>query len=155
MIDPSELVDNLVTLLKGITTVVADMDSDATRIYAYHDSHPTRSSLMTAIIQMPHPSVMAVWQGTAPGTINNMSVWKHQVTLYLRAKEEASAGTAYYDLFTHIIKGVPSSETLALMYVAVHASCLPMDVPSISRQTDAEGMDYFEIPLSFTELGDS
>jgi hypothetical protein len=29
-----------------------------------------------------------------------------------------------------------------------------MDLPQIQRQTDAEGLDYFEVPLSFTEMGD-
>jgi hypothetical protein len=29
-----------------------------------------------------------------------------------------------------------------------------MDLPSIQRQTDAEGLDYFEAPLQFTEIGD-
>jgi hypothetical protein len=29
-----------------------------------------------------------------------------------------------------------------------------MDLPSIQRQTDSEGLDYFEVPLSFTEIGD-
>ncbi|MEN6532174.1 MAG: hypothetical protein ABFD89_00830 [Bryobacteraceae bacterium] len=151
MIDPSELVDNLVTKLRLITSLVADVGGVATNIYAYHDSHPTKSSLMAAILQMQHPSVMAVWQGTAPGSIQNMTIWKHQVTLYLRAKEESAAGTAYCDLFRHIVEGVPTDETLAMLYVEVHASCLPMDIPSISRQTDVEGQDYFEIPLSFTE----
>jgi hypothetical protein len=30
-----------------------------------------------------------------------------------------------------------------------------MDLPLIERRTDAEGLDYFEIPLSFTEIGDN
>jgi hypothetical protein len=29
-----------------------------------------------------------------------------------------------------------------------------MDVPSIQRATDAEGLDYFEVSMSFTEMGD-
>jgi hypothetical protein len=29
-----------------------------------------------------------------------------------------------------------------------------MDLPRIDRQTDAEGLDYFEVPLSFMEMGD-
>jgi len=36
----------------------------------------------------------------------------------------------------------------------VHPSCYPMDLPSILRQTDAEGLDYFEVPITFTEIGD-
>jgi hypothetical protein len=29
-----------------------------------------------------------------------------------------------------------------------------MDVPSIQRATDAEGLDYFEVAMTFTEIGD-
>jgi hypothetical protein len=36
----------------------------------------------------------------------------------------------------------------------VHASCQPMDTPSIRRQTDAAEIDYFEISMFFTEIGD-
>ena len=36
---------------------------------------------------MPAPSIMVAWQGTAPGSFGGVDVWKHQVTLYLRARE--------------------------------------------------------------------
>jgi hypothetical protein len=29
-----------------------------------------------------------------------------------------------------------------------------MDLPLIQRQTDAEGLDYFEVSITFTEIGD-
>ena len=41
-----------------------------------------------------------------------------------------------------------------LLNVTVHSSCYPMDLPQIQRQTDAEGLDYFEVPITFTEIGD-
>ena len=65
MIDPSEIITNLVAMLRDIPDLVVEMDGDVERIYAYHDSYP-----------------------------------------------------------------------------------------KIQRQTDAEGLDYFEVPLSFTEIGD-
>jgi hypothetical protein len=97
---------------------------------------------------------MAVWQGTGPGSFGGMDVWKHQVTLFLRAKDESTPGTAYYRLFRLITKGVPAAAGVALLNATVHPSCYPMDLPQIQRQTDAEGLDYFEVPLSFTEIGD-
>jgi hypothetical protein len=36
----------------------------------------------------------------------------------------------------------------------VHASCDPMDTPTMRRQTDAAGVDYFEVSITFTEIGD-
>jgi hypothetical protein len=41
-----------------------------------------------------------------------------------------------------------------MINATVHPSCYPMDVPSIQRATDAEGLDYFEVAMSFVEAGD-
>ena len=156
MIDPSVLVENLVAMLRDIQDLVLEMDGDPERIYAYHDQYPKQSSLAHAIHQMPAPSIMAVWQGTGPGSFGGMDVWKHQVTLYLRAREtfDGDPHTAYYRLFRLITKGVPSSAGVVMLNTTVHPSCYPMDLPMIQRQTDAEGLDYFEVPITFTEIGD-
>jgi hypothetical protein len=156
MIDPSTLIDALVTLLRDIPDLVAEMGDDSERIYAYHDQYPKRSSLALAIHQMPAPSVMVAWQGSGPGSFGGSDVWKHQVTLFLRAREtfEGDPPTAYYRLFRLITKGVPAGAGVPMLNVTVHPSCHPMDLPSIQRQTDAEGLDYFEVQMSFVEIGD-
>jgi len=156
MINPAELVDNLVALLRAIPDLVAEMDGDPERIYAYHDQYPKKASLAQAIHTMPAPAVMAVWQGTAPGTFGTADVWKHQVTLYLRAREtfDGDPTTGYYRLFRLITKGVPTGSDVPMLNATVHPSCYPMDLPQIQRQTDAEGLDYFEVPITFTEIGD-
>ena len=89
MIDPSEIVTNLVAMLRDMPALVTEVGGDAARIYAYHDSYPKNISLAHAIHQMPAPSIMAVWQGTQPGSFGGVDVWKHQITLFLRAKQEA------------------------------------------------------------------
>jgi len=157
MINPAELVDNLVALLRAIPDLVAEMEGDPERIYAYHDHYPKKASLAQAIHTMPAPAVMAVWQGTAPGNFGSVDVWKHQVTLYLRAREteENDPPAAYYRLFRLITKGVPARSEVPMLNATVHPSCYPMDLPLIQRQTDAEGLDYFEVIISFTEIGDS
>ena len=156
MINPAELVDNLVAMLRDIPDLVIEMGGDPERIFAYHDQYPKRSSLAHAIHQMPAPSIMAVWQGTQPGAFGGMDVWKHQVTLFLRAREtfEGDPPTAYYRLFRLITKGVPASAGVPMLNATVHPSCYAMDLPMIQRQTDAEGLDYFEVPITFTEAGD-
>jgi len=156
MINPAELVDNLVALLRAIPDLVAEMDGDPERIYAYHDQYPKKASVAHAIHAMPAPSIMAVWQGTAPGTFGSVDVWKHQVTLYLRSREadESDPPAAYYRLFRLISKGIPACADVPMLNATVHPSCYPMDLPSIQRQTDAEGLDYFEVPITFTEIGD-
>jgi|ERR1017187_271587 len=156
MIDPSELITNLIGTLRDIPDLVVEMGGDAERIYPYHDSYPKNVSLVHAIHAMPAPGLMVVWQGTQPGSFGGVDVWKHQITLFLRAKEtfEGDAPTAYYRLFRLITKGVPTAGGVEMLNVTVHDSCYPMDLPQIQRQTDAEGLDYFEVPLSFTEIGD-
>jgi len=156
MIDPAELVDNLVALLRDIPELVAEMEGDPQRIFAYHDQYPKRASLAAAIHDMPAPGIMVAWQGTSPGSFGGVDVWRHQVTLYLRARETFSGDppTAYYRLFRLITKGVPASVGVPMLNATVHPACHPMDLPLIQRQTDAEGLDYFEAPLSFMEMGD-
>ncbi len=153
MINPSELVDNLVAALRDIPELVAELGGDVERIYAYHDSYPQNVSLAHAIHQMPAPSIMAAWQGTAPGSFGGMDVWKHQVTLFLRAGATEDV-TPYYRLVRWITKGKPTTAGAEMLNATIHPSCYPMDLPSIQRQTDAEGLDYFEAPMAFTEIGD-
>jgi hypothetical protein len=156
VINPAELVDNLVALLRDIPELVAEMGGDEQQIFAYHDQYPKRSSLAAAIHDMPAPGIMAVWQGTQPASFGGVDVWRHQVTLYLRAREtfDGDPPTAYYRLFRLITKGVPASVGVQMMNATVHPSCHPMDLPLIQRQTDAESLDYFEVPVSFMEMGD-
>ncbi len=156
MINPAEIADSLVALLRDIPDLVAEMNGEAERIFAYHDQYPKKVSLALAIYQMPAPSVMVVWQGTQPGTFGGNETWKHQFSLLLRAREtyEGDPPTAYYRLFRVITKGVPTSLGQPMLNATVHPSCHPMDVPSIQRQTDQEGLDYFEVSVSFTEIGD-
>jgi len=156
MINTAELLDNLVAMLRDIPELVAEMNGDPERIYAYHDQYPKKSSWVHALHSMPAPGIMAVWQGSGPGSFGGMDVWKNYVTLYLRAREtfEGDPATTYNLLFRLIIKGIPTAAGVQMLNATVHASCYPMDLPLIQRQTDAEGLDYFQVPLSFTEIGD-
>jgi hypothetical protein len=156
MIDPAALVDNLVALLRDIPDLVTEMGGDPERIYAYHDQYPKRASLTHALHSMPSPSMMAAWNGTSPGSFGGVDVWKHQVTVYMRAREtfDGDPPTAYYRLFRLLTKGVPAGTGVEMLNATVHPSCHPMDLPLIQRQADVEGLDYFEVPITFTEIGD-
>jgi hypothetical protein len=96
----NSLVDSLIAVLRDIPELVEEMAGDTERISVYHDQYPKWSNLAIAIHTMPAPGIMAVWQGTSPGSFGNVDVWKHQVTLYLRAREtfDGDPPTAYYRL---------------------------------------------------------
>ena len=155
MIDPSELVDNLVATLRQVADLVTEMSGDDARIYAYHDQYPKNVSLVHAIHQMPAPAIMALARNAA-GIVRRCGYMETQSHAVLRARDTSgdTTPTAYYRLFRLITKGVPAGSDVPMQNVTVHPSCYPMDLPLIQRQTDAEGLDYFEVPLSFTEMGD-
>ncbi len=156
MIDTSELVDNLVATLRDIPELLHEMDGDPDRIFAYNDRYPDHISLPHAIHSMPAPSIMAAWMGTSPGAFGGVDVWKHQITLYVRARQtfEGDPPTPYHRIFRLVTKGVPTQSGQPMLNTTVHERCYPMDLPAIERQTDAEGLDYFEVPVTFTEIGD-
>ena len=156
MVDPSELIDNLVTKLRAIADLVTEMDGDATRIAAYHDQFPDKSSLAQAVHDMAAPGILIVWNGTGPGNFGRNESWKHQIAAYLRMKAEVpgDAANGYYRLFRLITKGVPAGDSVPMNYLEIHPSFYPMDTPSIERDTDAEGLDYFRVVMPFTEIGD-
>jgi hypothetical protein len=156
MINPAELVDALVEKLRAIPELVLEMEGDPERISAYHDLYPKRVSLPLAIYEMPVPSILVAWQGTVPGSFGENEAWKHNLSLYLRAREtfEGDPPTAYHRLFDLIVNGVPAEGALKMLYTTVHERCHPMDLPSIQRSTHEQGTDYFEVTVSFTEMGD-
>ena len=156
MIDPSVLVDNLVAMLRDIPDLVVEMDGDPERIYAYHDQYPKKVSLAHAIHQMPAPSIMAVWQGTAARLVRRRGCLEapgHAVPA--RAGDVRwRPADAYYRLFRLITKGVPAASRRGDAERHRSPLLLPDGPPVIQRQTDAEGLDYFEVPITFTEIGD-
>lgn len=154
MIEPAEIADRLVELLRDIPEFVSEMDGDIGRIYAYHDQYPQRVSLPLAVHGMPAPGVMIAWQGSGPGTFGGATVWQHRFLAYIRARETVGEQSSYYRVFRLLTKGVPASEGVPLQQIQIHPSVQEMDVPAIARATDEEGIDYFEVQLTFTEIGD-
>src|SRR5512146_2772791 len=122
MIDTSVLVNNLVAALRDIPELVDEMGGDPERIFAYHDQYPKKASLAQAIHTMPAPSIMAAWQGTAPGAFGGFEVWKHSITLYGRAREtfDGDPPTPYYRIFRLITKGVPSQSGQPMLNTQIH-----------------------------------
>lgn len=147
MIPGNDITDRLVDLLRKIPELVADMDGDPSRIVAYKDNYPAASSLTKAIYEMKVPSILATWQATTPADFEEMTKWSHQVTLFIRCRD-------YAQIFRHIVRGTPVPGDLPLISFTVHEACYPMDVPSIQRQRDEEGLDYFEMPIVFKEIFD-
>jgi len=158
MINPAIIVNSLVDLLRHIPDLVAELGGDEQRIYAYHDRYPKNISLEMAKYQMPAPGIMVVLQGTGVGKRGDFNAWKHDFSIFLRAAEDTGEDLpkGYYEIYRLMMKGIPSNgDGQALEYAVVNSSCEPMDdVPPIRRQTDSAGIDFFEVQMTFTEIGD-
>ena len=156
MINPSELVDNLVTLWRDIPELVEEVDGSPDAIRAYHDQYPKQVSLDLAVLEMKAPSILVAWTGTTPGSFGGNDVWKHNLAAFVRARETADGDPPpYYRIFRLMTKGVSASIEQPMINAEVHPSCYPMEPPSIEREMPPEGLDYFRVNLSFTEIGDS
>ena len=87
MINPAEITNSLVALLRDIPELVEDLGGDAERIFPYHDSYPQKVSLALAIYQAPSPSIMVAWQGGGLGSFGGFEAYKHRFSIFLRAGE--------------------------------------------------------------------
>lgn len=157
MINPAELVDTLVDALRHIPELIEEMDGDATRIRAYHDAYPTITSWELAVGKEPSPSILAIWMETVPSSVGEIQSWEHRVSLFLRARRVPMNGAAqvvgYYRIFQALIDGIPTNgNSLPMVNYQVHSECLPMELPSMSRKVDAEGVNFFEVMVAFKEL---
>jgi hypothetical protein len=156
MIDPAVLVDAVVSALRNIPDLLAEVAGDPERIYGYKDRPPDNVSLDEAIYRMPARSVMVAWQEMAPGNFGQSEVWKHQISIFIRAddsKDLNASSSSFYRIFRAIWKGQNSAGQTLADY-PVHNSFYPMDVPTIRRTPDVEGVDFFEVTTTFTEIGD-
>ena len=158
MINPAEIIDSLIEKLRAIPELVELMGGDEERIFAYHDRYPKKSSIETATSLAPAPSIMVAWAGTGPSQFGGNEAWRHEFSLALRTAPELDDGqtpASFYQLFRLITKGIPQGgDGVPLIFTTVHGSCHPMETPLIRRLTDIAGINYFEVLMSFTEIGD-
>ena len=136
MINPAEVINSLVALLRDIPELVEEMGGDAERIFPYHDSYPQKVSLALAIYQAPSPSVMVAWQGGGLGSFGGFEAYKHRFSIFLRAGGSFADDppTAYYRLLRLIIKGKPANGSQPMSNATVHPSCLPR--PDAQKKVD-------------------
>lgn len=152
MIKVSKLINSVVDKLRQIPELVALLHGDENSIFAYHDVYPSKSSLALAVIELKPGQIMVAWNGSGPAPAP-MGFWQHNVKVFLRGAEERDDvdPEGYYDLFRLIFDGVPAGQALPMRSIEFVPECDPMSNESISRSSDIEGVDYFEIDFNFVE----
>jgi hypothetical protein len=161
MVDPACLVERLAAALRAIPELVTELKGLTENVIAYHDRFPRRSSLATALHDMPSGSLLIAWSGMGPATRGSMEMWRHELVIFLRALEETeqSDSTWYSRVYRLLVRGVPQDPDLnpngeAMYMLSIVPACEPMNLPSIVRDTDANGLDFFRVSICFTEIGD-
>ena len=156
MIDSAELERTLVALIQQIPEIGPLMGDDPVgNVEAYIDQFAKYASLQLFIRDMQPPHIVVGYMGTQPGGSSQMTAWTHSVGISIKTGQQtAEQPSAYTQVFQAIWKGIPSSGTDPLSQIPVLPNLLPMNVPSLERRNDPEGLDYFEAVLSFEEIGD-
>ena len=154
MINVAELVDNLVALLRDIPELVAEMEGDSERIYAYHYRYPKESSRAYAILTMPVPGIMVAYDGSFPMPFGSVQTRGYRVNVYMRCRETFAGDrpSGYYVLGQLLENGIPTSAGVPLSQLNVHPSCMQVQVASCQPDEDGERLDYFRHEMIFVEM---
>jgi len=171
VLNPNDILAAFVEKLKAIPELVLELDGDPDNIVGWYDrasgmrlpDGTAPSNLLGAIIAMPKPGVLVVWNGSGPRTVRDLGqIWEHNYRLFLRVKQEYSGDSprGYGTLFQIIVNGIPQGGTERLIYIRLHPSCDAMNVPSAQRSQiviDVAGntIDFFELPVTIPEIGDN
>ncbi len=162
MINPGVLLEALVAALRGIAELVQEMDGDVERIRGHYDAYPTQASLARAVYDMKAPGILVAYRGYGYQTGRYGSAWMHSFSIFAKCRRTNPgdpAGTQHRALQL-LVEGVPAGSGKRLLDTEVHDSCLSMELPVCTRQTqviDALGnmQDYWEFKTAFPEKSDT
>lgn len=142
---PSDVVAALVTKLRSIPELVAELSGEDSRIYAYEDVYPTSGTLIEAIYAAPSPSVMVAYSGWA---LQGTGPIQHAVSVYVRPAPDGS----YIDLTRLMVYGVPAGQPLPMINCEINDNLDPMELSGgCTRQTDEAGFEYWLLTATFNE----
>jgi len=123
---------------------------DPAAVIAYIDRNPTMNALAAAIYQMKPGSVLVVWLESVL-TQGEMEGWLHRYAFYVKALRNESP----LDIIRAIVNGIPvPGDGQRWRYCPVLDGMLPTNIVEISRPTDEEGVDYYQILSETKETGD-
>ncbi|HEY4360097.1 MAG TPA: hypothetical protein VGN17_03980 [Bryobacteraceae bacterium] len=156
MLKPSLVVNAVISTLQTIAPFVAAMNGPQ-NIKAHSFVNGQVVPIMTDIYEMTAPSCLVVYEGTLGGNFDGMTIWKHLLTIYLKAPNQATIQTplGYEDLVWMVVNGEVNSTQLNIRQISVIPEVSLMDTPTITRMTDESRTDFFKVECVFPEIGDS
>lgn len=149
MVDTNDIIDALITQLRDIPDLVTAVGGDETRIFAYKDAYPGSVSLREAVYSQTTPSVMVAFEARKRDKNGEWPTVRHDLLVIVRP----SSVSGYATIAALITEGTPTTAALPMYILEIHADCLPfgVDLPELQRESDANGIDYYTLLLSFKE----
>ena len=162
MLNGGTLIDAVLRVLRDIPEFVIEMASAEERIIGFYGRFPDQASRKAALLALPRPSVLVLYNGFGPGQRGG-EVWKHRLSVWILPRQtlEADAPEAHYKALWLLVNGIPNAAgTIRLLNYEIHPACDPMDVPEAEVQTIAlddfgATLDYWEFNFALTEKGDA
>lgn len=159
MIDPNEIVDSIVTMLRDIPEVVEAVDNALENIYGYYGKWPEENSSMLAVLQTRRSKILVVSRGFYEGQLGSMGANKYPLSLFIQPRD----GDSGESVAAKILGGVPSSGDPAgvkFRFLALHPLCHPItDSPRFQRTpfliAENTILEIPELQLTLTENGDN
>jgi hypothetical protein len=149
---PKDLVNAFALNFQKIPPLLAVLVDGANSVVPYIDVNPQNNSWEKARYQMAQGSLLVVYHGFILEKGAHMEAWQHLVTVYLKAQK----GMSLLDLIPLLMNGVPvPGDGLRWHYCELLPGLLPPHVDNCHRETDSEGIDYFQVVTSNQETGDN
>jgi hypothetical protein len=145
MLNPKDVLDDLVNLLKAMPDLVTAMDGDADKIYAFNSEYPLGVNFQKALYEMKSPGIMVRYR--SPGNASVGYKFSHSLSIYLKPQ----AGDTYEDLFNALMNETPTSSPVAFQDSCINEDLDPMRFTFSEPIPDEEGVEYLEIRIDTDE----
>ena len=161
MVSAKLAVDSVVACLQSIPQLVAELGGPQFITGHYYLSG-VENSLTRALSQMSAPSMLVAYQMRSMGNFDGMTLWKHTMQLYIRARNAGTDGITGHnsaslyglsELATNYPVSVPYAAT-NIHYVDLANGNLWLSEYSDPHYVDELGQDYLACPMIFREMGD-
>jgi hypothetical protein len=150
MIDGTLIRDALVAAWQTIPQLVALLAGDTSRIVAYAAEGPSSEAILLGQIA-DAPKVFVRYDGfeRAP---DDPTPWTHQLTVAVRSNP---AYCTHEQLLLALINGIVPASGLPMKNHQVLDATYPPDIVSARREPDENGVDYFLLAMTVSEIGDN
>jgi hypothetical protein len=156
VINPSTIVDAVVSALQTNSALAAVMGNTPANIQAFHYDAGTQMQLTQAVYAMTIPGILVAWDGTQGGNFAGDTIWKHRIAIYIRADNTQGTNPqqSYEYIWYALVNGPVGGTGQNIRYINLLPDLDIMDTPSIGHRVDQNQIDYFSAALLIPEIFD-